>query len=164
MTAWRLNRSAFALVAVGVVASLTAPEARAQLPPTGPVSSYQGAPVSGQCVPAGRSLANVVLKRDLPQLGTTNNGAARFWEISLPGWSKITNDGKKLPPARACMIVWSSSLPKSGGAGHIAHCIGTVDPNTRTVRVVDSNWVEVNKGAVHDVKIDGYVLGWIVPN
>jgi hypothetical protein len=153
---------------VGAIALWTALQAtgvQAQaLPAPGLVSNYQGAQLDGlQCVGAARNLASVLLKRTVPPLGTSGV-AADLWTVNLPGWSKIANDGKKLPPARGCLIVWARSLPGSGNAGHVAYCAGTVDPASRKVRVVDGNYQLDQKGRIHDVTINNYVLGWIVPS
>lgn len=138
------------------------------LPPSGYFSSWGGVTLDGrQCVPTARDFAAGSLRRTLPNLGQ-NGRASDLWNMNLPGWQKIANDGKKLPPARGCLVIWSSQLPGSGGAGHVAFCLGTVDPRTRMCRFVDSNWFRypngTERGAVHDVSINAHVLGWIVPN
>ena len=166
-------KSGWHVILVGVVSSAIAftcgSVARAQgLPATGQVNTYRGVNIdTGQCVPAGRNLAKSLLHRDLPFLGASGV-AAEFWDLAragkLPGFAPIANDGKKLPPASGCMIIWSRSYPNSGGAGHIAFNIGTVNPSTRTVRVADCNGLGDHKGRIHDVSLNGYVLGWLVPN
>jgi hypothetical protein len=158
-------RMRFLILGLGL--ALATGTANAQLPATGPTATYGGAQLDGlQCVPAARGMAVTLLRRTLPNLGN-NGGAALLWTVNLPGWAKISNDGRKLPPARGSLIIWSGNLPGSGGAGHVAYCIGTVDPVRRIVRVVDSNWYRypngTPRGYIHDVPMD-YVLGWIVPN
>jgi hypothetical protein len=158
--------------AVALAAALALPaKGFGQLPPAGYYSSAFGVQLDGrQCVPSGRDLARALILRDLPAVGK-DGGAADIWsmdrELDRLGWRKIPNDGRQFPPARAAMIIWGSQLAGSGGKGHIAFCNGIVDPQNRIARVTDSNWFVYRdgtpRGAIHDVPLNGAVLGWIVP-
>ncbi len=57
-------------------------------------------------------------------------------------------------------MIWGRQL---NGTGHVAFVLGTVNPQTRTARVIDSNEGLDERGQIHDVRIDARVLGWIVP-
>jgi hypothetical protein len=141
-------------------AQATMAATRIVLPRTGYVSRYAGVMLDDkQCVPAARELGRRLLRRELPYLGA-DGVAADLWTRELPGWNRIANDGRKLPPAGGALMIWGRGL---NGTGHVAFVIGTVNPQTRTVRVVDSNWSLDQRGQIHDVRVAGNVLGWIVP-
>lgn len=150
---------ALLIVGLGVVLVPTADAQVNPLPPVGMYPTYGGAQLDGTwCVGGARNLASVLLRRNLPAV----NVAADLWK-PIPGFGQIANDGKKLCGYGA-MIIYSKEL---GNTGHVCMCLGTVNPATRTVRVVDSNWHDPYdwKGRVHDISLnDKRILGWQVPN
>lgn len=63
-----------------------------------------------------------------------------------------------LVPPVGSLVIWNSSLPNSGGAGHIAIMVNG-DPNSFTS--FDSNWNgKTAKLVTHDY---AYVAGWLLP-
>ncbi len=69
------------------------------------------------------------------------------------------NDPNQIPP-KGAIIVWSASLPGSGGVGHIA-ILAYVNNGGGSFVSYDSNWGgRTLKAVTHDWK---YVVGWLVP-
>jgi hypothetical protein len=63
-------------------------------------------------------------------------------------------------PQRGDIIVWNTSLPGSGGAGHIAICLSAT-PGALTFISLDQNW---GGKTPHQVTHNwSYVLGWLRP-
>lgn len=87
--------------------------------------------------------------------------AAKWWSSGLfpEHYERITNDIHSIPK-RGDIIVWASSLPNSGGAGHIAICVEP-RPGTGTFVSFDSNWGGKNaKLVTHNYT---NVVGWLRP-
>lgn len=111
-----------------------------------------------ECVWAARQFAEKYLGHTIPRLGA-DGGAEELFRIEAPGFRKVANDGRSLPQP-GDLIVWDRSVGK--GYGHVAVTLDKVDPRTRTVRVIDSNWGNDRRGQIHDVRIGGSVQGWLV--
>lgn len=89
--------------------------------------------------------------------------ACNWWQHpALTGaFNFIANNPSDLKqvPNRGNIIIWNSSLPGSGGAGHIAIFDSVVSPGV--FKSLDANW---GGAEVHFVNHNwGYVVGWMVP-
>jgi surface antigen len=63
-------------------------------------------------------------------------------------------------PRKGDVAVWSSSLPHSGGAGHVAIVLESI--NGSTIRVIEQNSPQGNKTAIDD-NSTAYLLGYLRP-
>lgn len=76
----------------------------------------------------------------------------------LPNYFDKTDNNENVLPQRGDIVVWGSTLPNSGGAGHIAVCLSA---NQTQFTSFDSNW---NGKYAHQVTHDwSYVIGWLRP-
>jgi hypothetical protein len=120
--------------------------------------SFDGRPENkGQCVQAVAFYVRDYIKKPV------------IWADAVDWWNKATNypndyeqieNAGSATPQPGDIIIWSGSLPNSGGAGHIAECVQAF-PGTGTFQSFDSNW---GGKYCHRVTHNyDYVIGWLRP-
>lgn len=105
----------------------------------------------GECV---QSVCFFVSENGFPVIWAD---AAEWWNHRNNRYEYIANTPDAVPQP-GDIIIWSSALPGSGGAGHEAVCLYPL-PGTGTFVSVDQNW---GGKTVHAVTHNySYVLGWM---
>jgi hypothetical protein len=105
----------------------------------------------GQCV---QSVCFFVQANGFPVIWAD---AAEWWNRRNNRYDYIANTPDAVPQPGDIMI-WSSALPGSGGAGHLAVCLYAL-PGTGTFVSADSNW---GGKTLHQVTHNyNYVIGWM---
>ncbi|MDP3685787.1 MAG: CHAP domain-containing protein, partial [bacterium] len=133
-----------------------------EIPSPGYVSDWLGLRWDGQnkneqCGWATRQFAQWYLGHTLPSVHPA--GVGKYWRVETPGYRKVANTGRSLPPAGA-LLHWDR--PVGNGNGHIAVVLWP-NPKNGWVRVIDCNWGNDRRGQVHDVSLrDQRILGWLV--
>lgn len=120
---------------------------------------WNGTAAHEQCGWAAQQFACWYLGHALPSTSRIGNGAAEYWKEETPGFRKVANNGKQLPPLGA-LLVWDRRAGK--GYGHIAVVLAVEPPNP-WIRVADCNWNHDQRGNIHDVHLtDSRIVGWLV--
>jgi hypothetical protein len=125
------------------------------------VSEYFGLRWDGkeeleQCGWAAGQFAQWYLGYCLPS--TWPAGAKRLWGMETPGFQKVPNARRFLPPPGA-LLLWNG---RANEPGHIAVVLAA-NPRNRWVRIIDCNSRNDRRGYIREVSlIDRKVLGWLV--
>lgn len=134
-----------------------------EIPDRGRVSEWLGLRWDGenerqQCGWAANQFARWYLGHGLPSVRP--RGVEALWGMETPGYRKVRNNGRVLPP-RGALLLWDRRAGK--GNGHIAVVLWPNEENG-WVRVIDCNWKNDRRGLVHDVHLatDRRIVGWLV--
>lgn len=128
---------------------------------TARVSEYFGLRWGGkeddeQCGWAARQFAEWYLGHALPSSGP--EGVKRWWSMETPGYRKIKNNGRAIPPVGA-LLLWNGRVREPG---HVAVVLAA-NPQNRWVRVIDCNSRSDRRGYIREVSLhEPHMLGWLV--
>lgn len=125
------------------------------------LSTYEGVPVTGQCVAFARAFAAAKLGSTIPAISPrhpSEPGAHWIWddsELQPTNTTRIANDGSNCPQ-RWDIIVWKASAYPP--YGHIA--IVDSASGRDNVTVVESNFESYEAGDIRTTSINSNVAGW----
>jgi len=117
---------------------------------------WDGKEENEQCGWAVDQFARWYLGRSIPS--TWPAGVKKLWEMETPGFRKVPNGQRSLPPPGA-LLLWNGRAKEPG---HIAVVLAANQRN-RWVRVIDCNSRRDRRGYIREISLnDRQILGWLV--